>query len=704
MACKYKYNNNWYSKEELQSILYKERGIDKYGKLVKPEIKKAERKQVGYSLILDFNDGEISVIKEFKNKEDADKALLEERKKQTQEDINRGYEIKVLPKIEQGIQPTQTNETLKESIESVKNKIVRNKDKYAIQQHGEKFVIYNLEEQDAVDVFDSKESALQEINKLNNQIGLKEKEYTERALINARVAKLKEVAKKYPRSLIRSEVRPINSSSNLGFAKDELPFQKISDNTFQQFQQSLNTPNTNPILQGNREEQLKKFAELQERLNNKEFLEGAKNAYESSKGLQEWGTQEQYNDYIARVSLGITKNPSSGKYNYTSKVRDIVYHGTNEEKFDEFSNINEGKYTNDFDKGKGHWFLTHFNDTSYYGKNKISALINLLNPRNATTDYDHKGDYNNSVVTIHEPTAERNLALENNNDGAIIDTLEGETRERQIVVFEPKQIHILGSKQDIEGFKEFVSGQGNITQERLNQIQDIFNENPKLTSIGTPEQYSQYLDTIFPDSEVSEMDNSLYISVLNQLEQENEIEKDCSGGKLKAKDGIRGKFTKGSQWEIVKDLKGYPSHSQGGVDVKIGKNGFSFTRDNSVIEAKNGLVLPNKFENPIEFEAISKVLSQRNKHLNWVDRGLNPDKYPKIDNQYGTFSTHRLAYSTGDNGEAYVYPTIIQNDKGELEQLDDNAAWEYAKKTKTAMRIPNVKLAEYYSKNGLIKH
>lgn len=42
MACKYKYNNNWYSKEELQSILYKERGVDKYGKLVKPEIGKKE--------------------------------------------------------------------------------------------------------------------------------------------------------------------------------------------------------------------------------------------------------------------------------------------------------------------------------------------------------------------------------------------------------------------------------------------------------------------------------------------------------------------------------------------------------------------------------------------------------------------------------------------------------------------------------------
>ena len=34
-------------------------------------------------------------------------------------------------------------------------------------------------------------------------------------------------------------------------SSDELPFQKISNNSFQQFQQSLNKPNTNPILQEN---------------------------------------------------------------------------------------------------------------------------------------------------------------------------------------------------------------------------------------------------------------------------------------------------------------------------------------------------------------------------------------------------------------------------------------------------------------------
>ena len=90
------------------------------------------------------------------------------------------------------------------------------------------------------------------------------------------------------------------------------------------------------------QEQVKKFAELQERLNNKEFLEGAKGAYESTPALQQYGTQEQYNDYIARVSLGIIKNPSSGEYNYESQVKDIVYH---------FSNTNTESTITDTTKG-----------------------------------------------------------------------------------------------------------------------------------------------------------------------------------------------------------------------------------------------------------------------------------------------------------------------------------------------------------------
>lgn len=83
-------------------------------------------------------------------------------------------------------QPTQTKENLKESIESVKENIVHKP---------------------------------------------KEKEYTSQALINTKIAALKKASKKYPRSLIRSEVRQSSMSPHTvnDLFKDELPFQKVQN-------------------------------------------------------------------------------------------------------------------------------------------------------------------------------------------------------------------------------------------------------------------------------------------------------------------------------------------------------------------------------------------------------------------------------------------------------------------------------------------
>lgn len=144
-----------------------------------------------------------------------------------------------------------------------------------------------------------------------------------------------------------------------------------------------------------------------------------------------------------------------------------------------------------------------------------------------------------------------------------------------------KDLGIYDSKESYLSFKEAAEAKS-IKLDEISNIKpgvaELFESNPELADAV----YSKILTNSGISAE----------NLLSLLEKENIVEKDCSGGKLKAKDGIRGKFTKGSKWEIVKDLKGYPSHAQGGVDVKIGKNGFSFTRDNGVIEAKHGLVLP----------------------------------------------------------------------------------------------------------------
>lgn len=64
------------------------------------------------------------------------------------------------------------------------------------------------------------------------------------------------------------------------------PQKKQIQEIYSQYLQSLEKPNTNPTLQDS-QKQVKKFVELQERLNNKEFVEGAKNVYDNSKELQD---------------------------------------------------------------------------------------------------------------------------------------------------------------------------------------------------------------------------------------------------------------------------------------------------------------------------------------------------------------------------------------------------------------------------------
>ena len=77
------------------------------------------------------------------------------------------------------------------------------------------------------------------------------------------------------------------------------------------------------------------------------------------------------------------------------------------------------------------------------------AILNIKNPKNLTVK-DWFDNYENSSK------------LKENSDGLLLkggkqsDNRIYDAGENQIVVFEPEQIHILGSKQDIEGFKDYV--------------------------------------------------------------------------------------------------------------------------------------------------------------------------------------------------------------------------------------------------------
>jgi hypothetical protein len=194
-----------------------------------------------------------------------------------------------------------------------------------------------------------------------------------------------------------------------------------------------------------------------------------------------------------------------------SKVKDIVYHGTNA-KFDKFDKTKLGTKTINKTNQLGFYFsdkkvaamfnsllpkdyynatdekleklYTQYSEkygeikakeildelvTRSYDKSKmferiylpdsnfISAIINSKNPLTADTNEFAGGTRGDGQEITN---AYKNKAK--NNDSIILPALEdgglgGEEFESDnYVVFEPEQVHILGNKQDIEGFKKFV--------------------------------------------------------------------------------------------------------------------------------------------------------------------------------------------------------------------------------------------------------
>ena len=376
---------------------------------------------------------------------------------------------------------------------------------------------------------------------------------------------------------------------------------------YSQYLESLNKPNTNPILQGNQEEQVKKFTELQERLSNKEFLEGAKNAFESSEKLQQFGTQEEYNDYIAKASLGIIKNPSSGGYNYTSKVKDIVYHASKW-----FRGLLEtGKYDMSmqgrnfgFNYAQGASFALDIPSVLYWqnlveADGYIAAIVNINELRNTneisqkehdTFKNDIKKKYNKfrsmaennfDVMFFNQMLPEKTLPggvivpigdigkdttykerlafvnkkekeeLDKLNSYKIINNFDAEIIEsdgKELVIKNSEQIHILGSEPDIQGFKNWVNNRNNFDKELAQKIQDI-------------------LQKLYPEIKLNITNNPVWEqgdNVFNQEEYNNQV-----NYRLKATEKVLDNLNKIKQWESNKSI------DQNTLWKKIGELGIS---------------------------------------------------------------------------------------------------------------------------------
>ena len=220
----------------------------KYGKLVPPEINKEDKNRIEINnlkqqlqQLLDQEE-ELYATTDF---ESIDSKSAQNLANKIQ-DVRNNITILAKDNRNKGIQPIQTNETLKESIDSVRSKFnteIKDSEissEESFTQNGwtytfadwmdenEKFSKYKFIDGQIKTEYISKES----FNQAKEEYLSKgKKEYTSQALINTKIAALKEVAKKQPRSLIRSEVKPINRFDTKSYEQfdelEELPFQKV---------------------------------------------------------------------------------------------------------------------------------------------------------------------------------------------------------------------------------------------------------------------------------------------------------------------------------------------------------------------------------------------------------------------------------------------------------------------------------------------
>ena len=173
-----------------------------------------------------------------------------------------------------------------------------------------------------------------------------------------------------------------------------------------------------------------------------------KQIFQSNSELASVGTPQQYSQYLDTIF------PSS-------KVKDIVYHGTNANDIEggRLRLSKEGVY------GEGIYVQTNKEFTGTFGSNTLSLVIDTKKP---FSFYDNDGKPNKLWLTIRDKYANTkkfywaDIAKEEFRDEIkklgydSIKTEEG-GGNAYYILFDPEQTYILGSKQDIEGFKKSIN-------------------------------------------------------------------------------------------------------------------------------------------------------------------------------------------------------------------------------------------------------
>lgn len=231
--------------------------------------------------------------------------------------------------------------------------------------------------------------------------------------------------------------------------------------------------------------------------------------FDSNPELANIGTPEQYSTYLDSIFPD-------------SKVKDILYHGSSK-KIEgnlipsEKGTFGRGIYLTKIKKGAEDFAYTE-EQLDEFGFPKLGekspkgslivAIINTKNPQNISVfsvEYDQ-------LETGNTVFDSKNISKEIIGDSIIGDRKLNISTGLEYVVFESEQVHILGTKQDIEGFKEYLetdSTQDNVkTNQNFEQtaetpdvdyaknLIDAIKANPNITfeeAIGDNKEFESFL-------------------------------------------------------------------------------------------------------------------------------------------------------------------------------------------------------------------
>ena len=219
----------------------------------------------------------------------------------------------------------------------------------------------------------------------------------------------------------------------------------------------------------NTSEFIKKVATNKSVINSfKNRIDAINFVFQQAPELENIGTKIQYLQYLSTIFPN-------------SKVKDIVYHGTDKE-FDKFKKPSE--------LGSQNRMIAFADDIEYAKiagnrrnplKKVISALVNItkIYPVDKLEAMELDSGYRDEVLNELKKEGIDGFAFESDDDLA--------TRNfTEVLVFEPEQIHILGSKQDIQGFKDFVQSkqfQKLTAEEKAKTIEQVTKEHRSITAL-----------------------------------------------------------------------------------------------------------------------------------------------------------------------------------------------------------------------------